>query len=105
VQLWDSVVLVPAITETDALGTPRRVPGPDGDVVSAIVQLDGSSEVTTGGQRSVVTGLCFLDAGTVLDAFGYLHWRGELYEVDGEPLPMGGPYGDHHLEVRVRRVR
>lgn len=104
---WDELVLVPAVEEVDGLGTPRKVPGSDGPTVPAIVQPAESVETTAGGQGTVTTKHCFLppEVDTIIDAFGFGRWHGDLYEFDGEPKLHLTPTGPHHVQAVLRKVR
>lgn len=104
-EFWDEVTLIPAVTEIDGLATPRRVPGPDGPTVPAVVQQSTTEEDDTVGQRTTTSWRCFLPPDADIDAFGYARWRGGLFEVEGEPALRDGPDGPHHVEARLRRVR
>jgi hypothetical protein len=105
VDFWDSLILVPAVDEVDGLGTPVKVPGPDGPTVPAIVQPADTVEQTTGGQRTVTTLHCFLPCDAEVDAFGWARWGGDLYEFDGEIKRHTTPAGPHHAQAVLRKVR
>lgn len=104
-EFWHEVTLIPSVEQVDGLGTPRRIPGPDGPTVPAVMQQDESTEVTADGQRTTTAWRCMLPPDALIDAFGYVRWNGDLYEIDGEPAQRDGPDGPHHIEARARRVR
>jgi len=105
-EFWQQAVLIPVVVAVDGLGTPQHTPGPDGPAVGAILQQTTSTELTTSGQQVATNWLALLDTGaTAVDAFGYVRIDGITYEVDGEPNPVSGPDGLHHVEARLRKVR
>lgn len=107
---WHEVTLIPAVVVVDGLGTPQHTPGLDGPDVAAVLEQAGSGSTTSSteltGQQVVTNWTMLLDiSGVAIDAFGYVRFRGELYEVDGEPATIEGPDGPHHIEARLRKVR
>jgi head-tail adaptor len=75
--------------------------------VEANVQPAGSSEATDGGRDRIIRRIrVWLHAGTDVAATDRIEWKGNAYEVDGEPDrwpdPTGG--GEHHVELTATRV-
>jgi hypothetical protein len=70
-----------------------------------VMQRGETNELAADGQRTTTTWRCMLPPDAVIDAFGYLRYLGDLFEVDGEPALRDGPDGPHHIEARARRVR
>lgn len=100
----DVVELLAATEQVDADGTPVKVPAGTGPESPAVVQVLGSTEDTAAGQRIVLQLLLMLPPEANIDGFGAVRWRGDLYEVDGDVLPIG--FGSvHHYEATLRRVR
>lgn len=104
-RFWDTVELLPASTNTDALGTPVKRPAESGSESPAVVQPLPSDEQAAAGQHIVSRYLCFLPPDAVLDGWSYVRWNGHDYEVDGDPAQHSGSRGIHHIEAILRRVR
>lgn len=65
---------------------------------ASVESLDGGDTVSSAWDL-------FLPPGVIITALHRVRWRGDLYEVDGEPRPWDDERGrPHHIEAQVRRV-
>jgi hypothetical protein len=79
---------------------------PDEVQVSGCYMQQASTVENTDGRNTVVSVWdLFLPPGVTVTALHRVRWRGDLYEVDGDPTPWDdGQSVAHHVEVRLRRV-
>jgi hypothetical protein len=103
----ETLTVLPAPTRDrhgDATGTASGV-----DVPGCAVWPAGSTEQTSGdtGPRDTVIGgyEVLMPVGTAVKAIDQLRWRGEEYNVDGDPERFQNPFtGTEELLVRMRKV-
>lgn len=90
---------------TDAHGDP--LPGDPDEIVVKGTSMQPASSVETidGGDQVVSLWDWFVPPGTDVQATDQVRFRGDVYDVDGDPQPLDDERGrPHHVEVRLRRV-
>lgn len=86
-------------------GDPLPVDPDEVTVTGCYMQQAATSEATDGRDTVVTTWDLFLPPGVTVTALHRVRWRGELYDVDGDPTPWDDGQGSaHHIEVRLRHV-
>ncbi len=83
------------------------MPGAPGETeVTGTSAQPAASEEATGGRDTVLREWdWFVPPGTDIRATDQVRFRGELYDVDGDPQPWDDDRGrPAHIEVRLRRV-
>lgn len=82
--------------ETFTGATPRSAKG--------WLHQTSASEVIEGRDGELSMWVLYLPAGTTIGAHDRVTVSGSTFEVDAPPLPAWTPRGEHHLEVRLRRM-
>lgn len=89
----------------DAFGDPLPGDPAEFEVTGTSMQPASSIESIDGGDQIVSLWDWFVPPGTDVRATDQVRFRGELYDVDGDPQPLDDERGrPHHVEVRLRRV-
>lgn len=90
---------------TDAHGDPLPGDPDEFEVTGTSMQPASSTEVIDAGDQVISLWDWFVPPNTDVRATDQVRFRGDLYDVDGDPQPLDDERGrPHHLEVRLRRV-
>jgi len=74
-------------------------------VSGASVQPASTQEELDSRDTVIAQWVCFMPPGTDITATDQVRFRGDLYDVDGDPQPWDDELGrPHHIEVQLRRV-
>lgn len=103
--LTDTVTVLNPTTTTDRYNntvdswtTPTETDSP------AWVGGQSTREVLTDGDRTTQLLTCVLDATAPVTPKSRVRWRGDDYEIDGDPLPHSRRGVLHHYELTLKRV-
>jgi hypothetical protein len=103
--MFGSDVLTVVRQGRDRFGDPAGA-AVETEVSGCYVQPRGISTEDTDQRTTVISGLlAFVPPGADIRPADRVRWRGDIYQVEGDPAdwaPPGGPA--HHLELILRRV-
>lgn len=86
-------------------GDPLLVDLDEVTVTGCYMQQASTVETIDGRNTVVSVWDLFMPPGVAISALHRVRWRGDLYDVDGDPTPWDDGQGvAHHIEVRLRRV-
>ncbi|MGC9544023.1 hypothetical protein [Streptomyces sp. UG1] len=90
---------------TDSFGDPLPGDPDEIEVTGTSMQPASSVETIDGGEQVVSLWDWFVPPGTDVRATDQVKFRGQTYDVDGDPQPLDDERGrPHHIEVRLRIV-
>lgn len=103
--LVHDVTVTHPVVSTDRNGARREAwSGATTSTAKGWLHQTSSSEPIEGRDGELSLWVLYLPAGTDVDAHDRVTVLGLTFEVDAPPLPAWTPRGEHHLEVRLRRM-
>lgn len=101
----DTVTILTASTTTDRYNdVTTDWTSPTETDTPAWVGGQSATERTADGDTATLVLACHLPADVTVTAQSRIRWRDEVYEIDGDPLPMSRRGVLHHYEMTLKRV-